>query len=407
MMIRIDYWSAMLSPPRIRHIIPFVVGTISWGSAVVTCASVTLGTAQMIVAMYTIHHPDANTSPWVVFVTYQIFNVFMFGFNCWERFINPISRGCLAVCVASAAIIFITMLARAPTKQSASFVFQGFTNITGWDDGLAFLVAMLAINWGFSCLDAVTHMAEEIPDPKRNVPRAVIGTVSIGALLSWPMAIAVMFTIQDVDALLAGGTGVTSLDLFLQIFEGKTAGPLALQSLIVICMTASNFGIHTWQARLAWAFARDNGFPFSQYLKRIAPPPYEVPLWAHLWSCAFVALLGCLYLGSSIAFNSFISGGILMQYVSYSICIILMLRRGRDTIPHGPFWLGKIGLVCNIVTVCWTLFTLVFYSFPPYKTVTPTTMNYVSVVLVGFLGFFASYYVLFARKTYTGPPIVD
>lgn len=52
----------------------------------------------------------------------------------------------------------------------------------------------------------------------------------------------------------------------------------------------------------------------------------------------------------TVAFNSLVIGVILFQYLSYSIPITLLLIRGRSTLPRGPFFLGKIGLICNIVT---------------------------------------------------------
>ena len=42
----------------------------------------------------------------------------------------------------------------------------------------------------------------------------------------------------------------------------------------------------------------------------------------------------------------------------------LLLLKGRDNIRHGPFWLGKVGLVSNIILLCFTLFAIIMYSFP-------------------------------------------
>lgn len=47
----------------------------------------------------------------------------------------------------------------------------------------------------------------------------------------------------------------------------------------------------------------------------------------------------------------------------YTVPVLMLLIRGRDNIAHGPFWLGKIGFVANIVTLLWTVFT--FVSQPP------------------------------------------
>ncbi|KAJ6088785.1 hypothetical protein N7486_010046 [Penicillium sp. IBT 16267x] len=361
----------------------------------------------MAVAMYQLRNPDVVAHPWTIFVTYQAFNMVMFIFNCWEMIVTKSSRLWLAVTILSPIVIFITLLARADTKQSAEFVFTGFTNLSGWNDGIAFLTGLLGVNWAFSGIDAVTHMAEEIPDPRRNVPRALIATVIVGAVLAWPTAIVFMYVVPDIESVISTETGLPSLAIFLYVFQGETAGPIALQTLLLLGSLGAVFAIQTWQARMAWAIARDGGFPFAKYIKAIAPFPYEVPLWAHLWSSLFVALLGCLYLGSSIAFNSLVGGAILMQYVSYSIPVVLLLLRGRSNIPRGPFWLGKWGLFCNIVTLLWTAFALVFYSFPPYYPTTLTTMNYISVVVVGFALVCSVYYLFFGRRTFTGPPNVE
>ena len=55
---------------------------------------------------------------------------------------------------------------------------------------------------------------------------------------------------------------------------------------------------------------------------------------------------------------------IVLLYISYSIPVVCLLIRGRDNIPHGPFWMGRFGLFCNIVLLLWTAFTLIMYSFP-------------------------------------------
>lgn len=75
-----------------------------------------------------------------------------------------------------------------------------------------------------------------------------------------------------------------------------------------------------------------------------------------------------------------ITACIVLLYISYAIPVVCLLIRGRSTLQPGPFWLGKIGFVANIVLLCWTAFTLVMYSFPYAKPVKASNMNYVSVV---------------------------
>jgi amino acid transporter len=101
--------------------------------------------------------------------------------------------------------------------------------------------------------------------------------------------------------------------------------------------------------RQMWSFARDKAFPFSNTWAKVNTR-LGVPLNAHIACNAIVVLLGALYVASATAFNSLVIGVIIFQYLSYSVPIVLLLIRGRNTIPHGPFWLGKFGFFCNIVT---------------------------------------------------------
>jgi choline transport protein len=305
--------------------------------------------------------------------------------------------------VTSISIIFITVLAASPTKQSASFVFTDFINTSGWNSkGIAFHTGMLGAKWGFANLDAVTHMADEIPDPRKNIPRVLMATVLARIGVSFPYAVGLMFSIQSVEDIVSTPTGVPSLALFRQVLDND-AKAIDLQCLIMIAFIGAIQGVHTWQSRVTWAFARDREWPFSRKLQQIAPAPFETPFWAHMWSVGAVAILGCLYLGSSVALNSFIGSAILFQYLSYSICIILLLAHGRSNIKHGPFWYPKLGLLANLVALVWTGVTLVFCCFPTAYPTTGATMNYASCVIVFIFLYAGFYWAVWGRKTFTLP----
>lgn len=398
------YWAAQLAPPRIRRFMSYLLGIVSWAGVVVNCASGSLAIPQMAIGMILLRNPNMTFHPWMLFLGYQLTNICLFFFNLFERLLPKFSMLGLIWSVFSLVIIFIAVLAAAPTHQSADFVFTDFVNLSGWNSqGITYLTGMLGANWGFSCLDAVTHMAEEIPNPRTNIPKALLSTVIMGIATSWPYAIALMFCVQDMDAIITTPTGVPSLELFNQVLQGNTAGAVGLQSLVLIVFFLAMVGAQTWQSRIAWSFARNQAWPFSNHLARVAPAPFDVPIWAHLWSCCWVAVLGCLYLGSTIAFNSFVSGAILLQYLSYSMCVILLLIHGREKIKHGPFWLGKWGYVTNIVTVAWTLLCLIFYSFPPSHPSDARTTNYVSAVIAVIFIYAVMWWLLVGRRNFVVP----
>lgn len=60
----------------------------------------------------------------------------------------------------------------------------------------------------------------------------------------------------------------------------------------------------------------------------------------------------------------------------------------------------------NGVTIVWVLFSIILFCMPTAIPVTPITMNYASVVFVGFFTIAAIWYIVNARKHFTGPQIL-
>lgn len=397
------YWATQLAPRRFRRGLSYLTAFLSWAGAVVSCASCMLTVPLMCIGVMILRNPEMTVEPWMVFIGYQATNIVCFLVNCFGLLLPPIATTNLAILLALSVSIFISLLATAPTKQSVNFVFATFVNSSGWtNNGITFFTGMLAANWGFACLDAITHLADEVPEPEKNIPKALVATVGLSIATALPLAIATFFCVQDLDAVISTPTGLPSLEIFFQCL-GSVNGAITLQVFMVINFLCAGVSIHTWQSRLAWALAYDQGWPFSNHISKVAGSPFEVPIWANLWSAAWVALLGCLYLGSTQAFNAFIGGGILLQYLSYSVCVIMLLYYGRSNIVPGPFWWPRFGPIANYVTIAWTILTLVFYSFPAYYPVTGAGMNYVSVVIIFMFLYSGAFWLLQGRSKYVLP----
>ncbi|KAL1955800.1 hypothetical protein VTO42DRAFT_8039 [Malbranchea cinnamomea] len=373
------FWANELAPPRYANFASYLTGWFAWAGSIFTSASVALGLASAGVGMWQLGHPDFVIEAWHVVVAYQVINFFAYLFNCVGKLLPKVATVTLWTSIISFIVILITVPAKAPTHQDAKFVFATFINSTGWSaDGLAYLVGLINCNWVFACLDAATHMAEEVAQPERSIPIAIMSTVAIGFTTAWFYVISMYFSLQDFGKLLNTPTGVPILELYYQAL-GNKAGAIVLESLVLATGIGCQIASHTWQSRLCWSFARDGGLPFHKWLS-IITPGLDVPFVAHSVSCFIVGVLGLLYLGSSTAFNSMVTACIVLLYVSYIIPVVCLLYRGRNNIKHGPFWLGPIGLAANIVLLLWTLFTIVIYSFPSVYPVSAGSMNYVCVV---------------------------
>lgn len=335
----------------------------------------------------------------MVFVGYQIVNSFAFLFNCYGRSLPYIATFSLWCSLISFFVILVVVPAKAPTHETAKFVFANFVNNTGWkQNGIAFIVGLVNTNWAFACLDCATHLAEEVEKPERMIPIAIMGTVAIGFVTSWTYSVAMFFSMNDLSGLLGTSTGVPILELFYQAL-GSKAGAVVLETFIIITGFGCQIASHTWQSRLCWSFARDRGLPASRYLAHIHPT-LDVPFNAHLASSTIVAILGCLYLGSSTAFNSMVTACIVLLYISYSIPVVCLLIKGRNNIAHGPFWMGPVGFLANIILLGWTAFTLVMYSFPSSMPAAADTMNYVCAVYGVVVAILLVYWFVRGKRTY-------
>jgi len=117
---------------------------------------------------------------------------------------------------------------------------------------------------------------------------------------------------------------------------------------------------------------------------------------------------------------------------SYAYPVLCSLIRGRRDVRNAPFSLGKFGYLIvslprlivvpvidiqNGITVVWISFSIILFCMrkPPLIQrgfidlsataipVTPTSMNYASVVFAGFSSIAILWYAVYARKHYKGP----
>lgn len=140
-------------------------------------------------------------------------------------------------------------------------------------------------------------------------------------------------------------------------------------ALVAIQQTAS---------RLTWSFARDNAVIGSKYLGRIHTG-LNVPIWSLLANNSVVFIIGCIFLGSSTAFNAILSTGLILQQLTYAIPAALLMYQKRSSrfLPNDrPFRLyNPIGWAANFLTVVFAIIVLIFYSLPVVLPVNASNMS--------------------------------
>ena len=76
----------------------------------------------------------------------------------------------------------IVIAAMPKTHASNSFVWSDWENNTGWPSGFAFLAGVLNGAFTIGTPDAVTHMAEEVPNPRKDLPKAIAAQIILGSI---------------------------------------------------------------------------------------------------------------------------------------------------------------------------------------------------------------------------------
>ncbi|EIT74925.1 amino acid transporter [Aspergillus oryzae 100-8] len=247
-------------------------------------------------------------------------------------------------------------------------------------------------------------MCEEVRAPAIQVPKAIVGGLILNALAGLAFLIPIAFVLPDISYLanLASGQPVPPI---FKAATGNSAGAFCLLIPLLILGIICGVGCVTAASRSVWAFARDGAIPGSKWFKKVEPRLDNIPLNAMLLGMIIELLLGLIYFGSTAAYNAFSGVGVMFLTLSYAcpVAVSLILRKRRD-IKNCSFNLGPLGLFCNIVCLAWTCLAIPLFSMPTFMAVTQETMNYASVVFVGFFIISAVWYWVWGYQNYAGPP---
>ena len=110
--------------------------------------------------------------------------------------------------------------------------------------------------------------AEEIRDASITLPKAIMWSVVINAILGFIMAITLIFTLGDIDSLFASVTRQPFIQLFYNATQSY-GGTNAMTAIVVILLAACCVSEVATASRQLWSFARDQGLPGSSWLSKV------------------------------------------------------------------------------------------------------------------------------------------
>ena len=240
-------------------------------------------------------------------------------------------------------------------------------------------------------------MAEECGNAQVKLPKAISLCVPVGGIAGLFFIIPICATLPPLADILEAPAG-QALPYVYGVVMGSPGGGLGLTFLVLLITLFCSISITVAASRCTWAFARDKAIPVSRLWSRV-DSTHSTPIWALVLTTIVQMLLGLINLGSSSAFLAFVSVGVISLAISYAIPITISLFYRRKEVNVAKWTAGKIlGPIVNVIAVVWIIFEVILFSMPTALPVTAVSMNYASVVFMGFMAMSTIWFFVYAHK---------
>ncbi|GAV55425.1 hypothetical protein ZYGR_0AV00560 [Zygosaccharomyces rouxii] len=404
------FWTYHYAPEGYKAAISFVIGIGNSLALAAGVCSIDYGFAEEVLAAVVVSK-DGN---WDM-TQGKLYGVYA-GCVILTIMVTCVASGWLAkmqsVSIYSNLFIIVLFLIAVPigTKvnrggfNDGHFIFAEFENLSDWSNGWQFFLAgFTPIVWTISSFDSCVHQAEEAKDASKAVPIGIMGSIFTCWILGWVINIVLMACIdRNMDRVI---NSPYQLGMAQIIFDslGKN-WTIAFLSLMAFCQFLMGASSMTAASRQIWAFARDDGMPLSNILKKV-DPKFHVPFYAAICSGLMSLLLGLLILIDDAAAEALFSLAIAGNYLAWLTPNFLRLTWGRDVFRPGPFYLGKFwSPLVNWTTVIFMAFIIIMVMFPTQKSgINKENMNYACVIGPGTWLLSLIYYWVYKKKEYHGP----
>jgi amino acid transporter len=312
----------------------------------------------------------------------------------WASRVNNVSVVTEIVGIALVGIgllIYVLVAGRAHTDYLGSNVglsASGAPIHTGFS-GLAVSLLMGAYTLiGFEC---AADLSEETRGAARRVPRSIISSVVISAVLGFFVLLGFTLAIPNLHAVETSGT---PLLVIMQYYLGSVVTKLAM-AMVFISIFACTLMNTATPARQLFAIARDGKIPPKNGLVRVSrtsKSPYVVIIVVSV-----IAILFTLIAKVEAIITSVSSVAI---YLGYGLVIIagMINRRGLQN-PPGTFSLKRWHKPVSVVALVWLVVAIVALTLPA-----PT--HNAAYVFLGVAVIGVVWYLLYVRRLPEGQEAV-
>jgi amino acid transporter len=229
--------------------------------------------------------------------------------------------------------------------------------------------------------------------------------VVVSVVFGFALLVAITFAVPDVQGTLDAGANAV-VYIWTESMNESWAEFLLVIAVVAqfFCGTASV----TSASRMLFAFSRDRAVPGSQLWRTVGANRVPVNAVVAISVLAWALMLPTL-LNGAVGYLVGTSIAVIGLYIAFVLPIILRIRQG-DRFEAGAWSLGRHYKWISPIAVAWIGIVCVLFLLPVSPKGIPgaadfdwNVVNYAPLTVGGALLLFGGWYVLSARKWFTGP----
>jgi amino acid transporter len=400
------HWVSEFAPERLQRGLSYLTGwtsTLAWQAGNAQGLFLAGQIIQIIISL----HDETYTFPrWqTTLLTIAVICVAYVGDVYGYRVLHLWQNAIFALQIMVYFAFFVPIWVNAP-RATSSQVWSEFTFSGGWPNaGLAVLVGQQTGIFSQIGFDTAAHMSEEVRDASNAVPKVVLTIWFLVFCLTFPAFVTISYHIPSLSDALADPTLFPIMYVLRQSMS--TPWLTLILTILLLLIVCSNMSYLAAVSRDIWAFARDQGFPFSDWISRV-DDKRRIPKNAIIVTSFISFCLSFIYIGNSAAFyavTSLVTVSLLQCYCLSIGCLLWRKIKYPETLPPARFSLGRLGIPINIAAVIYAFWAFFWTFWPTFTPVVPLTFNWAPVLFVAALVGAGVHFIFVGRHKYFGPVV--
>jgi amino acid transporter len=268
-----------------------------------------------------------------------------------------------------------------------------------------FMLGLLMAQYTFTGYDASAHMSEETHNADLAAPRGIVSSIAVSLVAGFIIIVAITSVLPTSPKAYAAVATNTAAPVAIWTSALSRLGAELFLLIAVVAQAFCGMASVAANSRMLFAFSRDGAVPGHKYWHRINPRT-RTPTNS-IWFCViFAFILAIPSLWSDVAYVAVTSIATIGLYIAYVLPTLLRRMQGKNW-QGGRWSLGKWSPIVGWIGIIWVAFIAVLFMLPTvaFGTINRDNFNYAPIAVGVVLLYSGGYWLLSARKWFTGPKI--